>query len=168
MNGKCRDLVADTVRYKGSCHSFFLDLKAWRKFQSKVELNWTKVRFNKENRKEVPKERGIYVFSVALSPSFLPEHGYMLYMGITGDSSAATLYSRFGQYLLERHRRSGRPKVCLMLEQWEDDLFFSFVPLSDRRLSLCKLENEFLSAVIPPVNERDFKAKISNARRAAF
>lgn len=55
-----------------------------------------------------------------------------------------------------------------MLERWEGDLFFSFVPIPDKRMSLSKIETAFLSAIRPPVNERDFEANISHTRRAAF
>jgi len=165
---KFQDLLADTDRYKASLYQFYLDLNAWRQFQSTMKLGWTRLRFEAGNRRQIPKERGIYAFSVALDPSNLPDHGYILYMGITGDDSAGTLHSRYAQYLGDLRRRNGRPKVYLMLERWRGDLFFSFVPIPDRRMSLSKLERAFLSAVNPPVNERDFEASISNARRAAF
>lgn len=166
--GKLCDVIADTDRYKASLYQFCLDLKAWRQFRSKFQLSWTKLRFEVGNQPMVPKERGIYAFTLALDPSALPEHGYILYMGITGDSSAGTLNSRYAQYLGDLKRHDGRPKVYNVLRRWQGDLFFSFVPIPDRRISLRKIESEFLSAVNPPINERDFHARISNARRAAF
>lgn len=165
---KFQDLVFDTDRYKASLHQFYLDLKAWRQFEFTYPLTWTKLRFDPSNRRQIPKERGIYAFTVALTPSSLPEHGYILYMGITGDDSGGTLNSRYAQYLGDLRRQDGRPKVYYMLERWKDDLFFNFVPVPDRRMSLRKIENAFLSAIRPPVNERDLEARISNARRAAF
>lgn len=167
-NRKFQDLVSDTDRYKASLYKFYLDLKAWRQFQSAFPLSWTRLRFDAVNRRQIPKERGIYAFTVALEPSSLPDHGYILYMGITGDDSGGTLNSRYSQYLGDLRRLDGRPKVYYMLERWKDDLFFSFVPIPDRRMSLKKLETAFLTAIKPPVNERDLEARISNSRRAAF
>lgn len=166
--GKLCDVIADTDRYKANLYQFCLDLKAWRQFRSKFQLSWTKLRFEVGSQVMIPKVRGIYAFTLALDSSTLPDHGYILYMGITGDSSHGTLNTRFGQYLGDLKRHDGRPKVYNVLMRWKDDLFFSFVPIPDRRISLRKLESEFLSAVNPPINERDFEARISNYRRAAF
>lgn len=83
-------------------------------------MAWTRFRFTKGNRTFIPKERGIYVFTVALDPAPLPDHGYILYMGITGDDSESNLYKRYSQYLGTQKR----PRVYNMLERWEGDLFF--------------------------------------------
>lgn len=166
--GKLHDLIQETDKYKASLYKFYLDLDAWRGFKSKFPLSWNKVKFDKATRTSIPKERGIYAFSLAWDTSALPDHGYILYMGITGDESNANLHSRFGQYLSELRRADKRPKVYYMLEKWKGDLFFNFVPIPDKRLSLKKLETEFLSALKPPINERDMTVSVSNARRAAF
>lgn len=158
------DLLADIDHHKSSSWSVYLDLQKWRAFQASCPMKWTRFRFTRSNRPLIPKERGIYAFTVALDPSPLPEHGYILYMGITGDESESNLYKRYNQYLGTQKR----PRVYNMLKRWEGDLFFSFVPIPDRRMSLAKIEKEFLSAIRPPVNERDFEASISYARRAAF
>ncbi|ELQ6169870.1 hypothetical protein [Cronobacter dublinensis] len=165
---KFQDLITNTDYYKANCWSFFLDLKAWRNFQVNCPLRWTRIKFDKCNHGNIPKTRGIYVFTIALESSIMPEHGYILYMGITGDKSSATLYSRFDQYYKDYIKKKGRPKVYNFLERWKDDLYFSFVSIPDQRRSLAKIEQSFLSAIIPPVNERDIEAQISNARRAAF
>lgn len=165
---KYQDLIVDTNYYKANCWSFFLDLQAWRKFQVNYPLNWTRLKFEENNYTIIPQVRGIYVFTLALETGLLPEHGYILYMGITGDKSKATLRSRFNQYVADYKKKKGRPKVYNFLERWKGDLYFSFVPIPDNRKSLSKLEKNFLSAVIPPVNERDITARISSARRAAF
>ncbi|HCJ0624841.1 Uncharacterised protein [Klebsiella variicola] len=166
--GELNDLIADIDHHKSNCWSIYLDLKKWRDFNSTYPLRWSRFRFEIKNKGLIPKERGIYAFSIALEPSSLPEHGYILYMGITGDDSGGNLYKRYNQYLGYFKRKDGRPKVYNMLKRWEGDLFFSFVPIPDKRMSLSKLETEFLTAIRPPVNEKDFEARISNARRAAF
>lgn len=166
--GKLNDLIADTDRYKASLYQFYLDLEAWRCFKSKFPLSWNKVKFNSSARTIIPKERGIYAFTLSWDTSDLPNHGYILYLGITGDDSTANLHSRFGQYLSELRRADKRPRVYYMLEKWKDDLFFNFVPIPDKRMSLKKIETEFLSAIQPPINIRDMTISVSNARRAAF
>ena len=168
MIGRQHDIVNFTKKYKGDLYEFFLDLKRWRKFKTRHNLTWQKLSFGEATRAFVPKERGIYAFTVELAPSKLPMHGYILYMGITGDTSGANLYKRYAQYLRQMKNKDGRPRVSMFLENWADDLFFNFVPLPNPRVDLAKLERDFLNAVIPPINIKDFSAEITAVRAAAF
>lgn len=168
MSGKHHDLVNFTKKYKGDSHSFFLDMKNWRRFKTRYKLAWQKLRFGESNHPSIPKERGIYAFTLELDPSKLPMHGYILYIGITGDDSNANLYKRYAQYLLNLKNEDGRPAVFYMLDNWADDLFFNFVPLPDKKINLAKLETALLNAVLPPVNKRDLDASITAVKAAAF
>jgi hypothetical protein len=166
--GKHHDLVNFTKKYKGELHEFFLDLKRWRKFKTRHKLNWQKARFGDASHASIPKERGIYVFTMELAPGKLPLHGYILYVGITGDNSDANLHKRYAQYLGNLRNEDGRPAVYYMLKNWADDLFFNFVPLTDQNIDLEKMEKSFIDAVIPPINKRDFDADVMAAKAAAF
>ncbi len=162
------DLVNQTKRYKGDLHEFSLSMAQWRKFKTRYKLDWQKTRFEEANHVHIPKERGIYAFTVELSPGKLPHHGYILYIGITGDTSAATLNSRYRQYVANLKKEDGRPAVFFMLKNWSGDLFFNYVPLARSSVDLAKIEKSLLSAVIPPVNKRDIEATITAAKAAAF
>ncbi len=162
------DLVNQTKKYKGELHEFSLSMTQWRKFKTKYKLTWHKTRFEEANQVHIPKERGIYAFTVELSPSKLPQHGYILYVGIAGDTSAATLHSRYRQYVANLKKEDGRPAVFFMLKNWSGDLFFNYVPLAGSSVDLGKMEKSLLSAVIPPVNKRDIAATITAAKAAAF
>lgn len=168
MAGKHHDLVDFTKKYKGDLYSFYLDLKSWRQFKTRHNLTWQKLRFGAVGHASVPKERGIYAFTVELAPSKLPLHGYILYVGITGDTSAANLYKRYAQYLRQLKNKDGRPRVFTLLENWTDDLFFNFVPLPNTKVNLAKLEKDLINAVMPPINIKDFSAEITAVRTAAF
>lgn len=168
MRGKHHDLVDFTKKYKGDLYSFFLDLKSWRQFKTRHNLTWQKLRFGAVSHASVPKERGIYAFTVELAPSKLPMHGYILYVGITGDTSDANLYKRYAQYLRQLKNKDGRPRVFTLLENWADDLFFNFVPLPNATVNLAKLEKDLINAVLPPINIKDFSAEITAVRAAAF
>lgn len=117
MAGKHHDLVNFTKKYKGEEHAFYLDMGNWRRFRTKYKLAWQKQRFEQASHPSIPKERGIYAFTLELAPSKLPVHGYILYIGITGDASAANLYKRFAQYLGHLKNEDGRPAVFYMLNQ---------------------------------------------------
>jgi hypothetical protein len=168
LTTKHHDLVNFTKKYKGALHEFFLDLKHWRRFKFRRKLVWQKVRFSTADQASVPSERGIYCFTVELAPGKLPGHGYILYVGITGDNSDANLHKRYAQYLRHLKNEDGRPAVYYMLKNWSDDLFFNFVPIPDTAVDLSKLEKSIINAVIPPVNKRDLDADITSAKAAAF
>lgn len=168
MAGKHHDLVNFTGKYKGALHEFFLDLSSWRKFKTRYKLDWQKKPFSESSRPDIPEVRGIYAFTLEATGVKLPSHGYILYMGITGDTSDANLKKRFGQYLLHLQNEDGRPAVFYMLKNWQGDLQFNFVPLPDKSVDLAKIERAFLNALIPPVNKRDLDAEITAVKAARF
>lgn len=168
MSGKHHDLVDFTKKYKGELYSFFLDMANWKKFRTRYKLDWRKLPFGPASQHAIPKERGLYVFTAELAKSKMPMHGYILYVGITGDTSDANLYKRYAQYLLNHRNEDGRPAVYYMLENWKGYLYFNFVPLPNPVIDLAKLERAFINAVLPPINKRDVEASISAVKRAAF
>lgn len=168
MPGKHHDLVDFTKRYKAELHGFFLDLRKWRDFKTRYKLDWQKIRFDEASHGSVPHDRGIYIFTVELSPTKLPAHGYILYVGITGDDSDANLYKRYAQYLRHLKNQDGRPAVYYMLDNWAGDLFFHFVSIPNTAVDLSRIEKSIINAVIPPVNKRDMEATIASAKAAAF
>lgn len=168
MPSKHYDLVNFTKKYKGDLHGFFLDMKSWRRFKTKFRLDWQKIKFDAAGHAAIPRERGIYAFTVELKPSKLPAHGYILYVGITGDTSLGHLHQRYSQYLRNLRREDGRPAVLYMMKNFKDDLFFNFVTLPNRAIDLAKIERAFINAVMPPVNKRDLEANIGAARAATF
>lgn len=165
---KHHDLVNFTKKYKGNLHEFFLDMTSWKKFKTKNKLDWQKTPFGAGGIAVVPHERGIYAFTLELTSAKLPAHGYILYVGITGDDSNANLYKRFNQYLLSLTSEDGRPAVVYMMKNWKDHLFFNFVSIPKKSVDLAKLERAFINSVMPPINKRDFDAKIGAAKAAAF
>lgn len=120
------------------------------------------------SKTHIPEERGIYAFTLELRDASLPAHGYILYMGITGNTSNANLKKRFTQYLLHLKNQDGRPAVYHVLKKWKGDLQFNFVPLPNPAVDLVKIEQAFLAAIIPPVNKTDLNAKIIAVKAADF
>jgi hypothetical protein len=163
------DIVKMTKKYKGELHEFFLDMKSWSGFKTKVALNWQRIDFRPQNHPAVPKERGIYVFSCEHRGTKLPPHGYILYVGITGDEdSISTLYNRYAQYVRHQMTRTGRPAVVYMLDNWAEHLSFYFCPITNPKISLGNIEQKILNCIIPPINKRDMTAEITAVKAAAF
>lgn len=168
MAGKHHDLVNFTKRYKAEKHEFYMDLAQWRRFKSRIKFSWEKVRFEEAHHASVPNERGVYIFTVELSPTKLPSHGYIMYVGITGNDSEANLYKRYSQYLRQLKNQDGRPAVYYMLENWAGDLFFNYVAIPDTAVDLSKIEKSIINAIIPPINKRDLDAEITSVKAATF
>ena len=166
--GKHHDLVDFTKRFKAEKHSFFMKVASWKTFSSPIPLNWTRVQFGEATRPQIPQVRGIYVFTVEVPNTGLPQHGYILYVGETGNTSKATLRSRYGAYLSDLRKEEGRPAVFYMLKNWENDLFFNFVEVPDTAIDVKAIQDSFIDALIPPINKKDMTAKIRAGKAADF
>jgi hypothetical protein len=162
------DLIKRTKQLKGDSYEFHLHVPTWRKFTPGIALNWQKVKFDAAGKAHVPEERGLYIFTLEVQNLGLPSHGYIMYIGISGNTSKANLRRRYGQYLLEAKKGSGRPLVVLMLNEWKEDLFFNFMPVPDRSVDLAAIEKSFINTVVPPINASDFDGEIGPAKKASF
>jgi hypothetical protein len=131
-------------------------------------LVWTQVKFNPNNRADVPQVRGVYAFVVRHENDHFPPHGFIMYIGITGGRSASrTLRLRFSDYLREKARNK-RPRVHYMLNKYEHDLHFCYVPIENQDVDLIQLELDLNDSILPPVVEKDFTAEIRTLVRALW
>jgi hypothetical protein len=156
-----------TVNYNLKAFSvdFVINPKHLHKFSTAAKLNWKKVRFISQNKPLIPKERGIYAFILEHNDSPLPPHGYVMYIGISGDKSQHTLRDRFGNYLRDKIVNK-RPSIHYLLNNWEKCLFFHYAVVLDKRVSLSKLEKNMSDALVPPFSTNDFSGEIRQARKA--
>jgi hypothetical protein len=145
--------------------NFTLSPKQLRKFTTTAKLEWKKVRFTAGNLSAVPIDRGIYAFVVEHNSSQLPPHGYVMYVGITGDTSNHNLRRRYGNYLRDK-RVDKRAGIHFLLNNWAASLYFHYAVVSDKRYSLASIESQMADALIPPFNTNDFSAEIRKAKRA--
>lgn len=166
--GKFHDLVDFTKRFKAEQHEFFMDTASWKAFVSPIPLAWSHVPFREASRQQIPQVRGLYVFTVQVPDIGLPTHGYILYVGETGNRGNATLRSRYGQYLRNLANEDGRPAVFYMMDNWRDDLTFHFVAVPDAQIDVKAIQDSLINAVIPPVNKRDMDAELTAGKAAKF
>lgn len=162
------DLVSAAKQHKAELWDFYLNLPSWKQFQLSHPLKWESVPFSEPNKALVPKVRGLYVFSMTLPDHNLPPHGYMMYAGISGHTGKSHLRIRYGQYLKEPKSSRARPSVSMLMANWKDALTFNFASVPDETVNLKTIETAFLDAVRPPMNQQDFSASVSKAKRAAF
>ena len=129
---------------------FSLSPERWADCKVPIALRWKRVRFTSSNRLRVP-ARGTGVYCFVLRPSFFgpPETAYLLYVG---KADRRRFGRRYKDYLDEKTApQRARPHINLMLNKWEDDLWFYYAPIEDQGL-VGTIENLLLSSCIPPFN----------------
>ena len=130
-------------------------------------LEWEEVKFSNDYKDDIPDERGLYAFTIHSSKTGLPMHGYIMYIGISGDNSSATLKKRFYNYLNDQQSITlKRPKVREMLIRWKKVLYFQFTVVPDLSTDLHDLEQRLNDTFQSPCVTNDFTAEVRSARRA--
>ena len=131
---------------------------------SQCPLQWNSIKFGANEKDKIPgNKRGVYAFVISDPKSFLPSHGYIMYIGIAGKNSNRSLRERYGDYLKNSEVRL-RPHIRHMIVQWHQILRFHFAPVADDFSSeqLAALEKRLISAFLPPCCKSDIAA---NTRR---
>ena len=131
----------------------------WHQADIQPPLTWQAVKFLDVEKKNVPLEPGLYAFVVRVPvPNTLP-HGWVMYIGQTGDGhSKNTLRERFAAYLANKKSLRGRARVYFMLNNWDGHLEFFYTPLPARKHELEQLETCLLDAFRPPFTDRTYSA----------
>jgi hypothetical protein len=160
------DIVEEIDDLRKYRKSFILSPKQWQ-ILNIPRLKWKSVKFLKQNRDRVPPVRGIYVFMIKHRTKLLPSHGYIAYVGLTGDRNERTLNARYGDYLRDQSRPK-RVHVYELLNRWKNDVYFYFAEVPDRKVSLSALENNLLDSLIPPYNRKDFTGEFGRIVEEAF
>lgn len=159
------DFARSVRELKSHKLEFCLRPASWRSFRVPPVLRWKEVKFEPASRTLIPQSRGVYAFIAQPEGPGLPPHGYLMYVGITGDATSRTLRTRYGDYLVEQ-KVLKRANIHFMLKNWAGHLRFSFAPVLDRRYSLRSLEKKLCDALIPPFNSNDFSAELRPKVRA--
>lgn len=130
-------------------------------------LGWNNVKFTKENLDHVPDVRGIYLFIIKYNCDLLPNHGYIAYVGLTGNDNERTLNDRYKEYLRDQVRPK-RYHIHELLNRWKDDIYFYFAEVPDRAIPLTVIETNLLDTLIPPYNRKDFTGDFGRIVEEAF
>ena len=134
------------------------------------KLNWNSVSLgNRDEISKVPDDkRGIYAFVICWENSILPQHGYVLYVGIAGEDSNRSLRERYIEYLQMSHIKK-REHISYAIGTWHEVIRFFFAPIDDdiEAEDLKLLETQINGALMPPYSKRDFDAE-TRRRVGAF
>ena len=136
---------------------------------SENPFRWKSIRFGKNEIQDVPNDRrGLYAFIIADQRTFLPPHGYIMYIGIAGRDSDRSLRERYEDYF-KQSEVEDRPAVKWMIVTWHRILRFHFAPVSANISSaeLKAMEKRLITAFLPPCCKDDIEAD-TKAMKAAF
>ena len=131
-------------------------------------LDWKSIPYGEAHKNKVPNgKRGIYAFVICHPSKVLPQHGYVLYIGIAGKNSNRSLRERYKDYLNDR-KVLKRARIARMIGTWHEVLRFFFAPVGDEISSndLQKLEKQLNTALVPTFSVADLDAGVKEERRA--
>ena len=127
---------------------------------SENPLTWSSIGFGKQEIDKVPDHReGVYAFVIADPRTFLPPHGYIMYIGLSGRDSFRSLRDRYSDYF-KQSQLQRRPRIKRMIVQWHQLLRFHFAPVAGDlpRAELKALEKRLITAFLPPCCRGDIEA----------
>jgi len=144
------DIITEQDEAQSHQHTFCLWPKMWQEYSKTTNrsFKWRENKFAITEVEKVPDKAGLYTFLIEPRVANHPSCSYLMYVGQTGN-----LRIRFQQYLKEKDRESGRPKVVRLLNKYPDYLFFCYTILSNTQ-NIDILEQALISAYIPPCNDR--------------
>lgn len=158
--------MAGLLEQKTKAVTFTIDPESWPSADISAPFLWKHVEFDRKNAKSIPPIVGLYAFVLRLPYPGLPPHGWVLYIGQTGDSdSQQNLRQRFANYIAEQ-KKPKRMNVYFMLNAWKDDLLFFYTELPTRKHELLSLETKLLDAFRPPFSRGGYTASIMKPRAA--
>ena len=139
---------------------FFLWKQQWDAYTAPpIPLDWQCVKFEKGNASQVPMEKGVYAFFIEPRIPKFPSHGYLIYIGQAGYKGKRHLRKRFGDYLQDK-KRPKRTRVNLVLNIWEDYLYFYYAKVNPTQMDLKQLETKLLDTFTPPFVKRGHSAYV--------
>ena len=141
---------------------FFLWKQQWDAYSPPpIPLDWQCVKFEKDNASQIPTEKGVYAFFIEPRIGKFPPHGYLLYIGQSGHNSKRHLRKRFRDYLYDK-KRPKKILVNLMLNTWEDYLYFYYAKVDPAQIDLKQLERLLLDTFTPPFVKRGYSAYVKD------
>lgn len=152
------DIINQVGEMKIHRYEFVLWQRKWQEHRGIYPLSWRVYPLAKSQRAAIPQEPGIYTLLVQPGIANHPACSYLMYVGQT-----KSLRRRFGDYLNERRRETGRPKILLLLNLYPEHTWFCFSPVPMDKLDA--VESALITAYIPPANDQ-LPAEVSAIRRA--
>ncbi len=146
-----KDILRDQDEMKAHEYQFVLWTRKWQEFDSMYQ--WNIFKLDSNEKRKIPNQSGIYTLLVQPGIANHPACSYLMYVGKT-----ISLRRRFGDYLNEKKRETGRPKIMRLLNKYAGYVHFCYTIVPEKKLT--SVEESLISAYIPPANDR-FPAEIT-------
>lgn len=153
-----KDLLDLQDEFKAHTYDITMWPRKWAEYEKDHGCDWQSIKLSREDDTDIPNASGVYSLVVQPSVACHPSCSYMMYVG-----KAASLRNRFRDYLNERKRRSGRPKIYRLLNKYYEYTWYCFLSLPGGDID--DIEDGLISAFVPPCNTQ-VPADISPARNA--
>ena len=144
-----QDMISEGDEAKAHGHIFCLWPKLWQKYSGNCNFsfNWQECPFIPGEVNNIPDEPGLYTFVIQPRVADHPSCSYLMYVGKT-----KALRQRFKNYLQEKKRENGRPKVVRLLNKYPNNLCFCFTIFQDVS-KISEAEKALIGAFVPPCND---------------
>jgi len=148
---KVQDLIDEQDGMKAHTHRFYLWPKLWLEYAPKYALsfNWQVYSLRLDQVGRIPEKPGVYTLIIQPGIALHPHCSYMAYVGMTD----RTLRERFKEYLNEKKRITGRPKLLGLLNKYDKYVYFCCAEVSDQSL-IAQIEDDLIGAWVPPFNDK--------------
>lgn len=152
------DLIAEQDEAKTFVYRFILWPKHWRGYIDNFGQNfvWRERKFLASETINIPNKPGLYTFIVKPTIANHPSSSYVMYIGKT----SRTLRKRFGEYLHEMKRETGRPKIVNILNKYPQNIFFCYAVVEENDDEITKKEEALMVGWLPPGNWPRLPAKV--------
>lgn len=139
------DIIREQDDMKAHEQCFVLWPRQWQIYLD--THNWKIYRLDEIEKDRIPRRSGVYSLLIQPGIANHPACSYLMYIG-----QAKSLRRRFMDYLNERKRETGRPKIYRFLNKYKDYVCFCYTIV--RKNDLTKVETNLLNAFIPPANDQ--------------
>lgn len=151
------DIVKKIDDVKAGKLTFYFSPIQWRTYTQ--THNWKNEKLDGEYETQIPETPGIYTLLLQPCTQNHPTC-YLMYVGKTN-----CLRTRFKQYLKMERDINKRPHVAYFLNKYDPYVNFCYTLVPEE--SLDQVENSFMQAYLPPLNEQ-YEGEFSIIMRAAF
>lgn len=145
-----QDIIAEEDEAQSYRYTFTLWPRLWQEYpiHPGLTFNWHECQFFATEADHIPSEPGLYSFLIQPSLANHQSCSYLMYIGKT-----TILRRRFRQYLRERDRESGRPRIVRLLNKYPNNLIFCYTVVPDVS-HIDEMEKALTNAFIPPCNDQ--------------
>lgn len=163
-NRSKKKLVQADLKYHADTYVMYPPF--FEKAKELPNLEWKKLVFPDQAKKNVPDVRGVYAFAIDVQNPLVPPTSYITYIGLGGKKgNGSTLKKRFTTYI-RNMKTPDRVRIAEMLDRWKSNLTYYYAVVDDNDDTEA-IEETLLSILIPPYNRGDFSAELKSLLQGA-